>query len=238
MNLMRRLVWKCLSKKERSFVLERLPVLDRNAANKWMSGRISLMPDFTAKNCIFIHIPKCAGVSVSQALFPGGRPGHLPLSWYESMFPGFYENAFKFTIVRDPLERAYSAYRYLATRPADGRDGGSMQLVRRYPDFDAFVQSWLCPENALRQLHFVPQWHFVANSFGDIDVDYIGRFERLESDFREIAGRLGVSTELRKFNASPGAGSAAVEACSPAALQRVVQVYARDYELFGYPVPV
>jgi hypothetical protein len=93
---------------------------------------------------------------VCSALFDGWKPGHLPLYWYEQQFPEQFSRSFKFTFVRDPLERAYSAYAFLRGNELGARDRQAQALVRHYRDFDDFIGGWLHPENVQKQMHFVP----------------------------------------------------------------------------------
>lgn len=237
MRFLIRMLWKCLPKNERFFLLERLPVYERQAVNKVLSGNNAILSGFEKHNCIFIHVPKCAGESVCKSLF-GKGPGHLPLTWYERVSPDLYKNAFKFTFVRDPLERAYSAYKYLKNDRGIERDAQARYLVERYSDFDAFIKGWLCSENALRQMHFVPQWLLLSNAAGHIAVDFIGRQENMNEDFAHVCQKLGMNVSLMEVNRSPRAERSARELCSPEALRIITDVYRRDYELLGYSLPI
>lgn len=234
MRFLVRALWKCIPKQERNFLLERLPAHERQGVNKVLSGNKTILPGFQDRQCIFIHVPKCAGESLCRSLFDSAGPGHLPLSWYERVVPEFYSGAFKFAFVRDPLERAYSGYSYLQKDRGIARDNSSLRLARSYPDFDSFVKGWLCEENALRQIHFVPQWQFLVNGVGRLDVDFLGRQERLSEDFAAVCLKLGLQLPLEHINRSEKSGKSAWQACSEAARRRIYDVYRRDYELLGY----
>ena len=69
---------------------------------------------FDQCGCIFIHIPKCAGVSVSKALFGNLAGGHSRVVDYQLVFnSNEYSNYFKFTFVRNPWDRLVSAFFFL-----------------------------------------------------------------------------------------------------------------------------
>lgn len=225
--------WKLLPKPAREAILNRLPVIDRSGINKVLSGNLRLPEDFVRHGAIFIHIPKCAGSSIKDALFPGRTHGHMPLWFYEQNFAEFYGRAFKFSFVRNPLDRAYSAYRYLRSDLLEvERDVAAHKLAKKYGSFEAFVRHWLCEETAQRQIHFVPQWQFLSDSLGDIGVDFIGRQEEMAAAFAHVCDKLGVEVELPTVNA---ATLPALESqFSAATVDRIRRVYARDYELFGY----
>lgn len=229
---MNRLLWKLLPKSQRELLLERLSVIDRQVVSKTLSGRQGFPEAFDQLECLFIHVPKCAGSSVAQALFGGNPAGHLPLYWYEKQFNERYRHYFKFGFVRDPLQRALSAFEYL--RQSSGkRDQAAYELVSQYTSFEAFVDQWLCAENISRQIHFAPQYHFLQNAMGRIEVDFIGRHENLAEDFRTLCTHLHCKGELPHVNRSARRG-AHRPTFSSATRRRVREVYARDYELFGY----
>ena len=75
---------------------------------------------------IFIHIPKVAGTSILSMLGKKytGRD-HLPWYVYYTANPVYFQNAFKFSFVRNPWDRTFSAYRYLL---AGGNQRGDKEV--------------------------------------------------------------------------------------------------------------
>ncbi|KPA92506.1 sulfotransferase family 2 domain-containing protein [Pseudomonas sp. RHF3.3-3] len=233
--MLQRYLWKLMPKAQREFLLGRLPVVDRQVINKVMSGNVQFPQPFTERACLFIHVPKCAGSSVCGALFGGWHPGHLPLHWYEHQFPEQYARSFKFAFVREPLERAYSAFAFLRGNEPCRRDMSAHNLVSSYRDFDDFVYRWLHPENVRKQLHFAPQTDFLVGSLGHLELDFIGRQEHLEQDFRSVCERIGIASTLPHLNHSRQRRVEPVkEFCSVRTRRLVRRVYQRDYELLGY----
>ncbi|WP_085585281.1 MULTISPECIES: sulfotransferase family 2 domain-containing protein [unclassified Pseudomonas] len=233
--MLQRYLWKLLPKPQRAFLLGRLPVVDRQVVNKSMSAQRAFPKAFEQRACLFIHVPKCAGSSICTALFEGWRPGHLPLYWYEEQFPERYAAAYKFAFVRDPLERAYSAYAFLRGNELGSRDQGAQRLVRRYRDFDDFVARWLHAETIPRQLHFAAQTDFLVDSLGHLALDFIGYQEHLERDFHLVCEHLGIEGRLPHVNGSrQRQPMPAREFCSVRTRRLVRRVYQRDYDLLGY----
>lgn len=233
--MLQRLFWKLLPKPQRVFLLGRLSVVDRQAVNKALSGVIALPAAFERHQCVFIHVPKCAGSSVCSALLDGRWPGHLPYYWYQQQFPEHCQRSFKFAFVRDPLERAYSAYTYLRSNPMGARDLQAHELVSSYRDFDHFVSGWLHPDNLRRQLHFAPQTDFLVDLMGQVAMDFVGRQESLEQDFQRLCERLGVTSSLPRLNVSLGRRSEPVrDFCTLRTRRLVRRAYQRDYEVLGY----
>jgi hypothetical protein len=157
------------------------------------------------------------------------------LYWYEQQFPEQFAASFKFTFVRDPLERAYSAYAFLRGNELDRRDKAAQKLVSHYRDFDDFVGRWLHPENIHKQLHFAPQTDFLTDSLGHLAPDFIGHQEHLERDFQFVCEQLGQSVVLPHVNASrQRLPMRARDFCSVRTRRLVRRVYQRDYEMLGY----
>lgn len=229
---MRRYLWKLVPKQARESLLGRFSVVDRGAIDKILADNIELPEDYARRNCLFIHVPKCAGSSVKKAIFPGRTHGHMPAWFYERHFPQFFEGAFKFCFVRNPLERAHSAYRYLRSNKSIERDFPAHQMVMRYESFDTFAQKWLCEETAHKQMHFAPQWLFLCDSLGQLRMDFIGRQESMAADFAHICSKLGVQASLDQVNVSPG--EARQPEFATRTIERIMRVYERDYELLGY----
>ena len=233
--MLQRLFWKLLPKPQRVFLLGRLSVVDRQAVNKSLSAVTTLPSAFERHNCVFIHVPKCAGSSVCSSLLDGRWPGHLPYFWYEQQFPAHCARSFKFAFVRDPLERAYSAYTYLRNNRMGERDLHAQALVSHYRDFDHFVTGWLHPDNLRRQLHFAPQTDFLVDHMGQMAMDYLGRQESLQQDFQHLCERLGVDTSLPHLNVSLERRSEPVrDFCTQRTRRLVRRAYQRDYEVLGY----
>jgi len=233
--MLQRIVWKLLPKNQRAFLLGRLSVVDRQAVNKSMSANVQFPEPFAARACLFVHVPKCAGSSICTALFDGWYPGHIPLYWYEQQFPRQFASSFKFAFVRDPLERAYSAFAYLKGNPPNDRDQLAHVMVNRYSDFNQFISHWLHADNLHKQIHFAPQSDFLVDSLGHFAMDFIGRQESIQADFQQLCQRFGVELELPRINPSHNRlGARALDFCSTRTRRLVRRAYERDYELLGY----
>lgn len=60
---------------------------------------------FDKHKSIFVHIPKCAGVSVSRALYGNLAGGHTSFDKYTNIFePKRISEYFTFTVVRNPWD--------------------------------------------------------------------------------------------------------------------------------------
>ena len=169
-------------------------------------------------NFLFVHIAKTAGTSVRSTLeryrrrdpyylpqFLCSRISHLTghriacklprhakvIAAYEMLPRDQFERLFKFAFVRNPWDLQVSSYHHLRReRP---------HLVGDR-DFEAFLRYKLDPQRPY-QYHIDTsidlQTDYLIDLHGNLLVDFIGRFERLEDDFREICRRIGIpSPEL------------------------------------------
>jgi chondroitin 4-sulfotransferase 11 len=117
MKLLINSLWNSLSKNEKNQLLRLLPILQQDAFLRFFTGKCDQYPpSFHSKKCIFVHIPKTAGTSVTDALFGTPRPRHRPLQWYEGMEPELYKEYFKFAFVRNPWDRLVSGYHYVVNK--------------------------------------------------------------------------------------------------------------------------
>ena len=185
--------------------------------------------------CIYIHIPKNAGVSVTRGLFGSLGGGHLTARDYRQIFGRqAFNQYFKFTIARNPWDRVFSAWRFLRAggMGEDDREWAQRHLSD-YDSFRDFILRGLGREEIQSALHFRPQHEFVCESGSTTPmVDYVGYLETLESDFQAICERLGVKATLPRLNAS---GNNSYRDAYDAETRAIVATrYRRDIELFGY----
>jgi len=136
------------------------------------------------------------------------------------------DRIFKFTIVRNPWDRLVSAYSYLITRRRGRRQGYS-----KWP-FEKFVKKVVLSRGLSADLHWAAQY---PNAYfeGEQFVDFVGRFENLDSDWKYICRQIGCKqTRLPRKNSSSHAHYS--ESYTPELKELVAELYADDIELFGY----
>lgn len=157
---------------------------------------------FEKKRCIFFHIPKTAGMAVSSDLFGDITWGHRDVSFYVNHFgKERFDSFYKFTVVRNPYDRLYSAYVFLKNGGINQHDTNfCRKYLSKYPTFDDFVRHGLNDKDINRWVHFLPQHHFIKDKNGNIIVDFIAKKEQLEADFETICRSLNVSASLQTIN--------------------------------------
>jgi Sulfotransferase family len=199
--------------------------------------------------CIFIHIPKCAGTSIEDVLWPHERTE-------EELWGGFvddYHNAYqtgglqhltamlvrrivgedvfssyyRFAVVRNPWDRAVSQFAFMQRR-ADLRTYARIEAATSFKDYLKAIR---------RRTHiqWAPQYTFLHDDDGTLLVDEVLRFEGLEEEIRAVFNRLGVSSALPHRNA--GERAPAADYYDDETRELVAEMYARDVEAFGYAFP-
>jgi len=179
--------------------------------------------------CIFIHIPKTAGTSISQTLFNIGSR-HVPYFEYEKANRRKFQRYFKFAFVRNPWDRLVSTYCFL-------KKGGLNEMDRvwaekhlaDYDSFDSFVHGW---ENVWRWVHFKPQHYFICDTDMNLMVDYVGRMENLAEDYDFVARKINCEATLDVMN--KGDHEHYRKYYSDETRIIVEKSYLQDIELFNY----
>ena len=187
--------------------------------------------------CIFIHIPKTAGTSILRALGAPERPRvHLPWYVYYIANEGRFAKYFKFAFVRNPWDRAYSAYNYLAQGGNQTTDiEVSEWITNNFPDFEAFLEHGLGSGIARSNHLFIPQSNYIVDYKGGLKVDCLGRVESIDKDFIEIKSRLHLVTSLERINVSETDRCAYRSAYrNPQSVEIISEIYAQDIRLFNY----
>jgi len=140
---------------------------------------------------------------------------HIP-AWRMKTYVGdeIWNRYFKFSFERNPWDRQVSFYAF-KTRNRNPR-----------PSFDAFNRS-------KRQAYV---WNWDLYTIEDkVALDFIGRYETLEDDFRKVKDILGIKDELSlpKANASER-GKSYRDFYTNESRETIGQWYKREIELFGY----
>ena len=156
---------------------------------------------------IFVHIPKCAGASIEKVLIPivshsndlkdlsekernkfwlpgRKRLQHRKLRRYELHFN--LDEYFKFAFVRNPWDRAISQIEYLRTKMR-APIFAQKTFKERIQVFGSINGNFWGHDLGACQLDYL------LDTSGKMAVDFIGRFESLETDFKQICTAIGIN---------------------------------------------
>ena len=230
---------------------------------KWLwAGAASLAPWrrgilLKPYRAIYISVPKVActsfktafaellGLSLEKAHGDPHRvwyPSPVPIEGLQRyLYPGF----FRFAFVRNPWDRLVSCYRDKIRNEVEGythftiRPGVANCLAR----FDAFVAGMPFEDfvaavasipDAEADEHFRSQHTFLTNRKGEIDADFVGRYERLAEDFQIVQQKTGLpNIELPRLQAARTVARYAAY-YTPKTREIVAERFRKDIETFGY----
>jgi len=189
---------------------------------------------FRRDGVVFIHIPKCAGSAFLDA-YLGFQTGHVTAREYRHADPGFFDAAYVFTFVRDPLARFVSAYDHIQTGDLWDYLPAMKQLVDRHGGTVAEVAAALGPDSDLLGLPWFAPQHTFLEIRGRLAVNRVFKTESFDADLDVICDE----TKIRLREAAPvnrrGDGSASpADRLGESGVANLRRVYARDFTLFGY----
>jgi hypothetical protein len=207
------------------------------------------MIGWTPKPFIFVHIPKCAGTSIEQALLPTVTqrqtfreltdedrhrywlPGteslqHRKLRAYISNFR--INEYFKFSFVRNPWDRAVSQIHYLAST--------ARARLFRGKTFKEQIKAY-CNAKTVLWGHDLSanQVDYLTGSSGMVEMDYIGKFESLEADFDIVCRKIGIQPKPSLSHVFNSRRELHYSACYDAESAELIgQRFFKDINFFGY----
>lgn len=192
--------------------------------------------------CIFIHIPRCAGTSIELAI--NGKPNngsnfsfkHLTASYAKILYKDYWDDYFKFSIVRNPWSRMVSMCKC--------EDFYGCILHKNKLNIDQYVKKFPKVEIDHRtdcniNHHDTIYDNSVFKNLLLDDLDFVGKFENLEENFIFLKKTLGL--EVNKFplfertQSGPRIRNNHYSTYyDDNTRERVAQLYAQDIKDFGY----
>lgn len=186
--------------------------------------------------CIFIHIPKNAGSSILSSLGHVGGRDHVEWRHYRGCNSRWFESYFKFAICREPFARLYSAYSYALKGGNQSSNDVELKnyIAENSNGYDDFVKRILQNDFINENVLFKQQYLFICTRDLSLVVDKVLRFETLTEDWNKLAKEKGLPQTLPTVNAVSST-EAEIPALSESAIEKVKELYAKDFKIFGYP---
>jgi hypothetical protein len=179
---------------------------------------------------IFVHIPRTGGTSVERFFkepIHGGR--HNTLQYYKQNLTT-HDQYFKFAFVRNPWDKMLSEYFWFRNAKHSYPDEDVKQFFRKSASsFSEFVPLFF-NSVAGDMSHRMGQLEFLQ-PMGEMD--YVGRFERYDTDFVKICSHLGIDTDS-PLHENYTTHRPYWEYYDDETRKIVAERYAKDIEYFGY----
>lgn len=197
------------------------------------------------KNFIFIHIPKNAGISITQALIPHIVPrkvwkAHALLSacniklvktdrfprhikakdLREILGENTYSQYLSFAVVRNPWSWQVSLFNYMRK----SKSHPEHKLALSFRSFDEYIH-WRCSRNVTQQSDYITDLH------ANIIVDRVLKYETLREDFESICRELDVNAYLPHLNSSHDELGCYYSNLTKSLVEKK---FAKDIEIFKY----
>ena len=188
---------------------------------------------------IYLAVPKTGSSSIEQALALYSSPltdefkKHTTCSRLKRELPAeIWKGYFKFAFVRNPYDFMQSWYFYRQRDELANPDHPRHHLFTGATSFDEFIETFASKEWLLPQVAWV-----APPALGlQVQLDYVGRYESLGDDFRQICQQLGIPCPdlplLRGSSNEPRAS----ELWSAHTRAIVNDYFWQDFQTFGYEV--
>jgi len=164
---------------------------------------------FWKAHLVLLAVPKTGTSALEHALLPHAdaailnppQKKHCTVRRYNRQLRDFFEKQPKrqlelAAVIREPVSWLDSLYRF--------RGRAALRGTNRYTGdmtFDTFVERWLADEKPVAEIG--RQSRVVADGNGQIGVDHLFRYDRLDDLVRFLEKRIGTKIELERRNASP-----------------------------------
>ena len=202
----------------------------------------------------FVHVPKCAGISVNEWLaeqirfrvlhepraivslllrrpaLEGISLGHRPADWYIRsglVSASCLEAAYSFAVVRNPYERLLSLHNFLSRQ----------HQQHSKQDLDSFVRDRLKSRpraipwrTATLPLHYPMVSWTVSNLWSGPSA--IVRFEQLEIGLSAVQEKLHIDKFAKRENVNPQPSR--VVRITKASVEKIHDYYHEDFSTYGY----
>lgn len=202
--------------------------------------------------CIFIHVPKTGGSSVeaffsihektlglvpmqiapNEKIQHGRHLTHSTSSHIKQKFPKKHETYFKFAIVRNPYEKMVSHAAWRDKKWAKNIELSNIEFKKIVTEvYNTFKNN---RAYFLKEPHFRPQYLYTYDASNNLNVDFVGRYETLEEDWKTICSKIPTVVYKPLPSRMVSRHKPWEDYYTPELRRMVYEMYKKDFELFGY----
>jgi len=191
------------------------------------------------KRYVYIALPKVACTSLKKAF---RRCGAESISKAKEKIILKDNKYFKFSFVRNPYDRIVSCWKNKVQNPQVRETVGNNMYMGFYKydnivggmTFKEFVKSISELPDEESNSHFKSQYTFLTDKNGKLFVDFIGKFENLEKDYKKMCKRIGVKKIPKLEHKRRSKRKHYREYYDEKTKKLITERYKKDLELFGY----
>jgi chondroitin 4-sulfotransferase 11 len=180
------------------------------------------------KPFVFIHINKTGGTSINRAVGILLKQHLTAEEIVAAIGRERWGAAFKVAFVRNPWDKVASHYRY---RIKTAQTGLGVEDTLTFKEWVQAAYQEKDPYYYDIPKMFAPQLDWISVD-GEIDCDFIGKFENLNADFERLMGEFGVEIELQHLNKTVKRDYR--EYYDPETRDIIGNVFKKDADYFGY----
>jgi hypothetical protein len=187
------------------------------------------------KKLIFIHIPKNAGTSIIKAMGVENMLMDKNIEEYKEQYQDYWNEYTKFTVVREPIDRFISAYKFARMDEsgwfsATGEEG--LEKHHHYDlcnsmDINEYIK-YIYDNPKQFNRWIIPQTFIISNQANEIEIDYCVRYESLLEGLKKI----GID-KIEKLNSSKIEDEKVIK-LTKKSKNMLYEIYDIDYQNFSY----
>jgi hypothetical protein len=187
------------------------------------------------KKLIFIHIPKNAGTSIIKAMGVENLYMDKTIEEYKEHYQEYWNSYTKFTVVRDPMDRFISAYKFARMKESGWFSATGEEGLEKHQHYE--ICNLMNINEYISYLHknpkefnrwTIPQTVILKNKNKEIEIDYLVRYENLLGDLQKI----GID-KIEKLNSSKVNDNEVIK-LTKKSKQKIYEIYDIDYQKFNY----
>lgn len=178
----------------------------------------------TVRELMRVTLPELASVSIRESPVQAARELRGVLRYPQRISRDEFERFYKFTFVRNPWARVYSWFKNVTRDPLHQQKRGIAP--------DCTLYRFLTEFGGQSELRTQLDW--IRDRRGRIAMDFIGRFESLERDMRQVCGRLGMESSDMPHLVAGGGKQDYRDHYDDASRKHVAERYSEEIAMFGY----